>query len=282
LFRDRDFLPAAFGDVYGSVEQQDKFFTFQASGYEHPIVSIWRDPAAGNLATAHFYRAFTLVPGRSDAPTQAGPPVVVLKYNNGNPAVMERTWGFGRVVQFSSTANAAWNDLCMRPDFVPLLHRVLGALVVPDSGELNVRAGATLRAPLDGELVGKDVRIVPPDGKSVSLRRVAATNGVPLLQFDRTENAGAYQVRLGDDATPLLRFAVQADPEESVLRDLSGQEWKTLDGVARVLRWTPETNLQAQLEKERTGNEFWMAFLILALVTAAAEMTLGNRWSIAR
>jgi hypothetical protein len=282
MFRDRDFLPAAFGDVYGSVEQQDKFFTLQASGYDHPIVSLWHDAAAGNLATAHFYRAFTLVPSRPDVATKAGPPAVVLNYNNGKPAVMERTWGFGRVVQFSSTANAAWNDLCMRPDFVPLLHRVLGALVARDSGELNVRVGATLRAPLETELVGQDVRIVPPDGKSVSLQRIAAANGVPVLQFDRTENAGLYEVRQGDDATPLLRFAVQSDPEESNLRDLTGQEWKALDGVARIYRWSPATNLRAQLEKERTGNEFWMAFLVLALITAAAEMTLGNRWSIAR
>jgi len=291
LFEARGILPAAFGEPRGNAEQQEQSFTLQAHDYNHPIVSIWRDPAAGSLATAHFYRAFTLQPAKKNHP-EAGPPVIVLSYADGSPAVMERTWGFGRVVQFSSTANTAWNDLCIRPIFVPLIHRTLGALVTRQEEQLNVRVGAPLRAVVDAELIGKDVMVSSPtdsgqtkggrQGSAAGLQRIASVNGVPLLQFTATERAGVYEARQGDDATPLLRFAAQADPAESNLQELSAQDWKTFDGVAQVFHWSPGTNLRGELQRERTGNEFWMAIILVALVAAVVETTLGNRWSQSR
>ncbi|WP_042724886.1 type 1 glutamine amidotransferase family protein [Chthoniobacter flavus] len=285
MFTERAFLPAAFGEPHGNAEQQEKYFTLQSKNYDHPIVSIWRDPAAGNLASAHFYRAFKLEPAKIPAArAEAGPPAVVLNYEDGQPAVMERTWGFGRVVQFSGTADSAWNDLCIRPTYVPLIQRTLGALVTRQEENLNLRVGAKLNAVMDAELVGKDLLVKPPGGKSdaVVLRRVTATNGVPLLQFDVTDNAGVYEVRQGDDATPLLRFATQADPAESKLEDLPASDWKTFDGVAQVFRWVPGISLRGALQRERTGNEFWMAIVLLVLVAAVVETTLGNQWSRSR
>jgi hypothetical protein len=282
---ERNFLPATFGAARGNAEQQEQFFTLQDKDYEHPIVSIWHDPAAGNLASAHFYKALPLVPVKAANPRpEAGPPVVVLNYADGQPAVMERTWGFGRVVQFSSTANSAWNDLCIRPVYVPLIHRTLGALVTRQEEHLNLRVGAKLSAVMDAELIGKDLLVMPPGGKGgvPGLQRVTAVNGVPLLRFDATERAGVYEVRQGDDAIPLLRFAAQADPAESNLEQLSAQDWKLFDGVAQVDRWTPGMSLRGSLQKERTGNEFWMAIVLLALVAAVAETALGNEWSRSR
>ena len=284
LFAQRAMLPAAFGEVRGDEEKPEQFFQLQSKGYDHPIVSLWRDPAAGNLAAAHFTRAFTLQPAKGDPPrAEAGLPVVVLAYVDGTPAVMERQWGYGRVVQFSSTADTAWNDLCIRPVFVPLMHRVIGALVTRQDENLNVRVGARLSTVLPGELLGKDVHIQPPGEKAVpSLRRVAVTNGVPLLEYDDTEMAGAYEARLGDDALPLLRFATQSDPAESRLEDLSAVDLKTFEGVAQVVRWSPETSLRGRLEKERAGTELWLALVLAALGVAVAETMLGNRWSASR
>ena len=57
------FLPAALGDPHGDADQQTGTgFTIQTTRYEHPLVSIWNDPAAGTLGSARFYRAFTLQP----------------------------------------------------------------------------------------------------------------------------------------------------------------------------------------------------------------------------
>jgi hypothetical protein len=175
-------------------------------------------------------------------------------------------------------------DLCIRPVYVPLIHRTLGALVTRQEEHLNLRVGAKLSAVMDADLIGKDLLVKPPGGKSdtVSLIRVAAVNGVPLLQFDATEKAGVYEVRQGDDATPLLRFAAQTDPAESNLQELSSLDLKTFDGVAQVFHWSPGVSLRGELQRERTGNEFWIAFVLVALIAAVVETTLGNQWSRSR
>jgi hypothetical protein len=282
MFTERGILPAAFGPLRGVAEQPDQSFHYQSKGYDHPIVRLWQDAAAGSLTTAQTYRAFTLQPAPPEVPkAEAGPPALVLSYADGQPAVMERTWGFGRVVQFSSTADAAWNDLCIRPVFVPLLHRVLGALVTRQEEHLNVRVGAKFESVMDAELIGKETQVTKPGEQKEPpvLRRVAMTNGLPLISFDETDLGGAYEVRSGEDASALLRFAAQPDPGESKLAEVSEAELRIFDRVAQIIHWSPETSLRGLLQHERTGSEFWLAFAILGLCTAVAETVLGNRFS---
>jgi len=285
LAAERALLPATFGAPKGNADQQEQFFHLQSKGYEHPIVDIWKDTAAGTLGTAHFYRALTLAPAKkSDVPGDAGPPAIVLTYDDGQPAVMERTWGFGRVVQFSSTANAAWNDLCVRPVYVPLMHRVLGSLLGRQDERLNLRVGARMVYVMDAELVGKDVTVTKPGGEKgiAGARRIAMSNGVPLLEHDDTDIAGSYEVKLGNGSTPMLRFATQADPEESRLAELSGNDLKNFDGVADIIRWTSGADLHTSIQRERTGSEFWIVFAVVGLACAVAETVLGNRFSRSR
>ena len=132
----------------------------------------------------------------------------------------------------------------------------------------TLRDYATVRAPFAGVVTKKFVEVGD-----------FAAPGVPLLQLDETDIAGVYDARIGDDAVPALRFATQSDPAESRLEELSPADLKVFDGVAQIIRWSPEHSLRTALQKERTGSEFWLAVAILALVLAVAETWFGNRWS---
>src|SRR5262249_34386510 len=145
----------------------------------------WNDPASGKLASARFFEVIELKPapiegasvggaGRgqpqpsaaataSRADTQeAGLPRVVLNYKDGTPAVMERAWGLGRVVQFSSTADTAWNDLPVRLAWVPLLHRALGSIVQRQDEGLNLRVGEKFARRVPAEFLDKDATFYRP------------------------------------------------------------------------------------------------------------------------
>ena len=130
-------LPATMGAAWGDAAEQAKFRLIEAAGYNHPMVSIWQDPASGTLASARFFKGLTLSPLRK-LRKEAGEAVTVVKYQDGTPAIVERTWGIGRVIEFSSTANTAWNDLPARPAFVPLMQRALGRLVTRREEALNI------------------------------------------------------------------------------------------------------------------------------------------------
>jgi hypothetical protein len=307
LFKRLRLLPAEFGNARGQADQEEKFVTLQEKGYEHPIVSIWNDPGSGKLGSARFFKFYELklpplygqaargnasTPGSaaadgavttslSTSPTNdAGPAQVILKYNDGTPAVMERPWGLGRVVQFSSTADTAWNDLPVRLAWVPLLHRTLGSIVQRQDEGLNIRVGEKFVRRVPTEYLDKDATFFKPRQTDVvrELRRVEMVSGWPILQFDQTDFAGLYDAKIAD-AGLTLKFAAQSDPSESSLDELSPAQLTTLKGGANVLAWSPNMSLKGMVEKGRTGLEFWLPIVVVCLLLAAVETFLGQWFS---
>ncbi|HXG48954.1 MAG TPA: BatA domain-containing protein [Methylomirabilota bacterium] len=301
LLRQHRFLPAALGTPRGQSDQEGTFTTFQAQGYEHPVVSLWNDPASGTLASARFFKHIQLrpdpppasPPGAVPQPSsvtpppsdmaEAGIPQVILAYKDGTPAVMERTWGLGRVVLFSSTADTAWNDLPVRPAFVPLLHRTLGAIVLRQDEGLNLRVGDKFRWRLGPEFLGRDATFLMPRQVEVmrDLRPIDLVAGQPLLQYDQTDRAGVYEVAI-TDPTFKLKFAAQADPRESSLEELSPAQLAPLRHTANVVSWTPDLSLRTLMQKGRSGLELWVPVAVICLLVALLEIALGQWFSRSR
>ncbi len=293
LLKRANILPAALGEPRGDAAQEEKFINLQSKGYDHPIVSIWNDPGSGSLNSARFFRSIELIPieapkpatntvaGAKDVKSQDfGTPKIVLRYADNSPAVVERPWGLGRVILFSSTATTTWNDLPVRPAFVPLVHRTLASIVQRQDEGLNLRVGQGFARRMGAEWLGKDAVILNPGstGGARELRKVELVNGVPMLQYDATDKAGVYEISIADPPT-VLKFATQPDPAESNLDDISAEDLKTLGEVSRVVRWSPTLSLKEMVEKERLGAEYWLPVALLAMLVAAVETFLAQYFS---
>jgi hypothetical protein len=289
-------LPATFGPARGQADQEAKFFALQDRNYDHPIVSIWNDPASGTLASARFYRAFDLVgvpfappPTNQVAGTgavSAGEPRVILRFADGKTAASERDFGLGRVAVFASTADTAWNDLPVRLSFVPLLHRLLGALVQRQDEDLNVSVGGKFTRLVPPDWLGRDAVVSGParaDKATRETRRIEMVDGAPAVQYAETDRAGLYEVVVsGSEPAVAMRFAAQADPAESVLDELSADQKKMLSGAAHLSEWGPRFSWKDEVERERRGAEFWLPLLVAALLVALLEMTLAQWFSRSR
>jgi hypothetical protein len=282
-------LPATLGSGRGNAEQDVDFFNIQDRGLDHSIVSLWNDPNAGTLSSVRFYRAYDLTPIPFQAPTdkstnaaldEAGPPQVIAKFSHGAPAIIERTFGLGRVVMFASTADTAWNDFAVRPSFVPLIHRTLGAMVQRQDEGLNVRVGQKFVRRLASELLDKEARVFKPRQTDALLeqRRIEMVNGWPTLQYEGTDLSGIYEVAVGD-TRGALRFAAQPEASESSLDELSSEQKKLLSASAHVVEWAPNISLKDQMQITRSGAEFWLPIAILALLIAGAETFLAQWFS---
>ncbi len=288
LLGERGLLPAAFGPVRGEAfdetraERPDRFFRLQPKDYAHRIVELWNDPASGTLGTAQFYRTLTLQPAKqSDVPGDAGLPAVVLSYADGEPAMMERPFGLGRVVQFSSTADGAWNDLPVRPVFLPLMHRTLGFLLARTGDRLNIRAGTPFTDAVSAERAGKSYVVIEPGAKpgAERTRTVVVKNGTPQIEHADTSAAGAYAVHFTDETGTAVRFASVFDPGEGDLHEISAADLAALGSTVRIVRWTPATDFRSQMERERNGTELWLPIAFLAIGLVVAEALMGNRFS---
>ncbi len=275
-------LPAAFAEPRGEIATPDKeqtFFHLQSAGYTHRITEPWRDPKAGSLSTPQFYRAFTLLPPKAgDVPADSRAASVVLNFASGTPAIMEKSFGMGRVVQFASTASARWTDLPVRPVFLPLMHRTLGHILAGQEERLNVRAGTVFSYAAKQDLGNRSYVIATPGNGSVT-GVVEDKDGTHFVSTGSTAVAGAYTTTFAEDSDKPLRFAVFSDPSESDLRGTSAADIKVMETVAQVTQWSPGVDLKGSLQTDRTGTEIWLWFAVLALAVAVAELVLGNRWS---
>jgi hypothetical protein len=275
-------LPAAFAEPRGEIAGSDKqqtFFHLQSGNYGHRITEPWRDPKAGTLGTAQFYKAFTLLPQKaSDVPGKTEAAVAVVSFASGAPAILEKTFGMGRVLQFASTASARWTDLPVRPVFLPLIHRTLGHILARQEERLNTRAGTMFSYAAKPDLANRRYTVKTPSGATIP-GAVEAKDGAPFVQLSETASSGAYAANFPDDSEKPLRFAVYSDPAESDLRSITATETKTLESVAQITKWAPGVDLKKSLQTDRSGKELWLWVALLALVLAVAELVLGNRWS---
>ncbi|MEQ2008361.1 MAG: BatA domain-containing protein, partial [Limisphaerales bacterium] len=193
----RKLLPATFGDARGDAAQEEKYLTFQTKGYDHPIVALWNDANAGTLASARFFRTIELnllapqssqpneksAAATSPAQTNFAAPKTILRFSDGSIAIAERAVGLGRVVLFASTVDTAWNEMAVKPAFIPLLHRTLGTLIQRHDEGANVRVGAQFARRLTADLLHKEAVVMAPGAASNTrdLRRVELVNDTPVL-----------------------------------------------------------------------------------------------------
>ena len=84
--------------------------------YGHAIFEPFRAPRSGDFSTARFYSYRAL-----DAAKDAS---VLARFDTGEPALVERAAGRGRVIVYASTLDLNWNDLALKPMFLPFVHQL--------------------------------------------------------------------------------------------------------------------------------------------------------------
>tara|TARA_Y100001934_G_scaffold271573_1_gene358321 strand:+ start:14402 stop:16588 length:2187 start_codon:yes stop_codon:yes gene_type:complete len=282
LHRILNLLPGTYGDSVGDEEQDQEYLTLQTRNYDHPIVSLWRNQNSGTLASARFYRRFEMrLPAEEEETTnKTSGAKVVLRFSDESPAMMEKIYGLGRVVQFASTADIEWNDLPVRPAVVPLIHRTLAALVLHRDQAANLPVGQPFLRRMHAELIGKNARVTSPihEGDNRDLTKVEMNEGVPFIHYGATDHAGLYEVEL-DDPPTVLKFSTQPDPGESSLAELAEGDLEEIRKVAFVSERKPNASIRQLVAKHRVGAEFWMPLTILMLLVAGAETFLAQWFS---
>lgn len=283
-------LPAALGGLRGSTNGvlDGETFGLQASGYDHPVFALWNESGSGALAGARFRAAWTLSPVPASTNAASGEisaaGSVMLRFADGRPAAVERTVGRGRVMLFASTAGTAWNDLAVRPAFVPVLHRSIAWLGDAQDTRLNLRTGNRATVRLGPEWAEREVSVVTPGdvGGATRTQVVHARAAGVQLEFEGTTRRGVYRVQAPGTPLPLALFSAQLDPEESELAELPAEKRRELEAFAPVIEWSAGLDLRSVLERERVGVELWMPAILAVLLLGVTETWLAQRFSRAK
>jgi hypothetical protein len=241
--------------------------TLGSIDFSHPVFEIFSSPRSGDLTAARIFRYRTL--------TAAGK--VLARFDDGAVAVAERRVGNGSVVAWTSTLDSYWNDLPLKPVFVPFVHQLmrhLGRYVEPRPwytvGEAYDPADAPPAVPGTRAAAGGPFTAVSPSGRAVEPTAGSGRRTVPLTE------TGFYEIRqAGSSAGPFVIAVNGAVPES----DLS-----PIDPAALLANLTPaDLTASAGRGRDMTVEEgerhqsFWWYLLIAGLLLLVIEAVVASR-----
>ena len=251
--------------------------------YGHAVFEPFRAPRSGDFSTARFYSYRSL--------TAAKDASVLARFDTGEPALVERTAGRGRVIVFASTTDLTWNDLALKPMFLPFVHQLgrhlsgfreqpawltIGQVLDIDAAEIAAGAtsGSAARA-ADGRA------ILTPSGQRRDLPVPVAAPGAtapPAAALELNEQ-GFYEIRgSGRDAGPVIVAASNVSLAESNLDRMDPKELVSAVTGNGTSGSTPDQDVLPD-EAQELAQRVWWYLLFAGILLLIAETVLAHRYS---
>jgi hypothetical protein len=236
--------------------------------FGHAVFEPFKPPRKGDFSTARFYRYRALAVGDTGR--------AVARLDDGAVALAEGSVGQGRLAVWTSTMDTYWNDLAVKPVFLPFVHGLIRYMGqdVETPGWMTVGQVAdlgTLRNPSGGQLGAERGELVSLS--PVGERLVTPRTGRRALELSEQ---GFYEVLVGN-ARPVAVIAANADPAEADLTPFDPREM--VAGVSRSGTPAASGGAAPSLEDQERQSALWWYVLLLAVALLAAETVLSNRLS---
>jgi hypothetical protein len=239
--------------------------------WTHPLLAPLFDPTFGDFARLRaraFYRF-----GEAPAGDQSQ---VLAWFDDTAPAIIEHSFGAGRVLIFNTTANDEWSDLPRRNSFVPLLDQVLHRLT---RGGLtrSFQAGEAVALPLPTLGANATATVTTPVGRKLTpvLQQLGAQT---IARLDTTDEAGVYTLRAnGDGGNAELSFVVQAGRGDSTVAKADPEILRAWWGKVPLEVVHPDPSAPAA--QAVTGGRvlLWPWLFVLGALLLLAEMYFVHR-----
>lgn len=203
---------------------------------------------------------------------------VIATFKTGDPFLVERSYGRGRVLLDTTTLDADWNTLPLTNFYLPMLQSCVRYLASANAINRNLSPGEPIMAMFDDAIENK-ATVVRPDGASeIDLSRI----GDRLeARFDDTSEPGRYSIKVKTKSgEQRVNFVVATPREESDLTPLDEAKWQSLAKSLHFTRIDPDRDkLAAAISGGRSGRELWMTMLACVAVLAIGELMLARLWT---
>jgi hypothetical protein len=268
----RQLLPAKLLDVHAADPAQGKdSWNITYLDDKHPALRLLNDPPSLYQSVLVYKHV------RLDA-KQAGL-AVLARLDSGEPLLVERQVGRGKVLMLGTSGHVGWSNLPLRPLFLPLLARMTFQFAGAEQTRHTALAGLPLVVPLDEKLRSSTAEVQPPSG-TVNRFKLIDEKGQPLKEFHYadTDEIGVYLVRLLGGAKPVqVAYSVNIDPEESNPAKIDREELTKRFGTTPLIFADDPEHLESVFKLLREGKSLWGMFLSAVLVVLIFETLISNR-----
>lgn len=264
-------LPGRLQQIAGQPAGEQAYANIQFVDREHPALAAFHDPQFASLAGITFRAIW-------EVETTGG--VVLMRAQTGEPLLVEKGFGKGRVLLSTAPCDRDWSNFPVRPAYLPWVHRLVAYLAQEPLGRQPFYTTGQ-RVPLPVSATAGTGRVVvrKPDGTP------AAT---APLEFTGTDQVGVYELT-GEDGSRQT-FVANLEGYESDLTYLD-DVLAARDGVAAGFKDLlvdrplvsfvddPARLTEVSLNARR-GFKLWDIFLVVVLLIALFEPWLANRISL--
>jgi len=205
----------------------------------------------------HFLRHLQVAPGEDDT--------VLIALQDGDPLLIERRLGAGRLLILTTPLAREWNDFATHPLFVNFMAQATQWLTGAGAATASARVGTVV---MTGLTAAQGGQIFDPQGRRVL--SLDETSGVDRLIPEQT---GFYEIRTGAGARWL---AVNSDIRESNLARMSEQSRQRWLSLQRPTATTVGAAAESVAALTRVTIGYWL--LMLAMLLAAAQVLAANHF----
>jgi hypothetical protein len=227
--------------------------------FSHPVFSAFAPAQFNDFTKIHFWKH------RRIRASAAGDARVIARFENGDPAVLEKPLGKGRLIVLTSGWNPADSQLARSSKFVPLMAALLeGTTAHPSGGALH-QVYDRVPLPVVESVPGR-LLVHKPDGTAVKPAQAS-------MFFAETDQPGVYLIDTPDGARS---FAVNLDPAESKTSPLAVETLEQFGcRLTNVARQAAEREHLRQLHNaELEGRQKLWRWVILAAIGVLVLETL--------
>ncbi|QDV58518.1 BatA domain-containing protein [Rosistilla oblonga] len=296
LHQQRGLFPLPIQGIGGGLDDGDRGARIVAQHFEHPALQIFNSGNSGSseLAQADIAQWYVLTKpastsdnriqavsnkGKADASGIDQQASTLIRLDSGDPLWVEKPVGKGFVMACATTADADWNNLPLRPVFLPLVQQLVTSIATRGVPASNLTAGETLVALYDVAAADTTQVLSLPGNKQRSLRPVADQQR-SVIRYAGTNQPGLYTLTQPD--APPRHFAVEIDRGESKLETIDAEQLQTLADALGADVVTDGAAFLALDSSRRHGREIWRLVLFALLGLLFVELFFQQRFSRVR
>jgi hypothetical protein len=202
----------------------------------------------------------------------------LLESGNGQPLVVEKYVGQGRVLIQSFPLGLEWSNLPLLKAYVVMVHDWLDHVCAPTVGRHNLARGATIIASAPEDAPGVSAMVTSPRGRETPL--MASDDDVgAVFRYAQTTLPGTYLLRFSDASQIVneLPFHVARDVSESYLQPLGDADRTALLAPAGVAVANGAAHMLSNSVRSAPRREpFWGALLVTLVTLLAIELLMSN------
>ncbi len=226
----------------------------------HPIIRALQIGQSRDLGAAHFRGYWSTTPVEGSE--------IIMRFDNGQAALLEGRFGRGRVLLFTSSLDTAWNNFPLQGWYLPLMQEILRYLALQDEKKRSYTVGEPVRMKVPP---GNAVRVTAPQGAETILTSATGDEVV----YKNTEVPGFYAVRGGD---PHDFLAVNVSALESDLATAEpGKIGEVLTNRETPAQMLPDARASAVDARAEKSQRWWWWILLAAGLMGLGETLLANR-----